>query len=121
MQRYHRHQPVMLLRSLGAITDLRLGDDESIAEHLKVFENAWFDLRMRAEDGPPVVEGAENTLETVLSTLAKSELCKADVLINSLSKDLFMLGFNLREHYRVELRSWHVSRKLTEMHEIQRV
>lgn len=119
MQRYHKHEPVMLWRSLRAITDLRLGEDESIAEHLEVFEKAWFDLRMRTEDGPPVVEGAENTLETVLSTLAKSELCKAEVLITSLPMDLFMLGFNLRQHYGAELRSWHVSRKLTEMHEIR--
>lgn len=120
MQRYHQHEPVMLMRSLQAITNLRLGEDESIAEHLKEFEDAWFDLRMRTEDGPPVVEGAQNTLETVLSTLAKSEQCKAEVLINSLSMDLLMLGYNLREHHGAELRSWHVSLKLTEMHEIQK-
>lgn len=37
MLRYHRHDPTILMRSLGAITDLRLGDDESIDAHVTAF------------------------------------------------------------------------------------
>lgn len=74
---------------------------------------------MRTKDAPPVVEGVQSSLETALRVLASSELCKADVLINSLSVDLWELGSNLREHYGAQLCSSHVSAKLTELHEIR--
>lgn len=117
MQIYHRSEPTILMRSLGAITHMRLDDNESIAEHLEAFGKAWFDLRMRTADAPPVVEGVQSSLETALKVLAGSELCEAEVLINSLPMDTWMIGWDLRDRHGADLRTWHVSRKLMDIHE----
>lgn len=117
MQRYHRRDTGSLLRSLGAVTNLRLYEGESISEHVDAFRHAWFDLMMRTIDAPPVVEGVPTSLETSLKVMAGSQLCQSQVLIDSLPVDMIVLGWDLQEHHGAELCSWHVNRKLMDLHE----
>lgn len=116
---FHNRRPRMLLRRLAHITHLRLREGECIAEHLKAFEDAWFDLKMRTADAPPIVEGVQNSLETVLHIMTQSELSKAEMLIDSLPEDMWMIGFRLGESHGVELHSLHVSVALMDLHEQQ--
>lgn len=119
MREFHRQETTVLMRGLGAITGLHLREGESITEHLKAFEDAWFELRMRTEDAPPIVDGAQTSLETALRILTASELCKAELLINTLSVDRCLVGWDLRDRHGAELRSQHVTGKLMEIHELR--
>lgn len=118
-QHYHHPQPVRLLKSFGTVMSLSLEDGASIAAHLKRFNDAWYDLDMRTEEAPPVGDVKQQSLETALHGLARSELCKAQVMIASLSNDTWEVGWELREKHGAELRSTHVYRRLMDLHEVR--
>lgn len=113
---YHRPDPASLLRSLNTVSNLRLSEGQPIPEHLAAFEDAWFDLKMRSGDAPPAVAGTVKSLETVLAELAGSEQCKAEYLIESLTEDLWLLAFNMRQKYGAELRYVQVYGRLMQLH-----
>lgn len=116
MDSFHKRDPTSLLQSLNTISNLRLGNADSIHEFLTTFSEAWSDLRMRTGDAPPAVEGTQNSLETVLAGLARSEQSKIEFLLDSLPSELWNIRFSLRNRYGADLRFSHVYNSLTDVH-----
>lgn len=118
MRHYHRRDAGTFQRALKGICDIRYSDtsNDSIADHLAAFERSWNILVMCTSDGGPST-AVEDSLETTLKVMARSEEVKAAFLISSLPPSVDEIVLNLRLLHGQSLMYLHVYRRLSNLHE----
>lgn len=120
MRRFHKQDGGTLIRSFQAISSLCFveSDENTIIEHLEVYDRLWNDFEDRTSDAPKPVPGRQNSLLTALNFVARSEGSKAQYLMNSLSPSMRRSAALMSYQLPGVLGYWQLRQLLLQIHGI---